>query len=443
MPLSERAKGPAALPREVHDVEIGDGREALLWLDAVELLWSHRRRIAQVAIVGLVLSSIAAYFYPKYEATVQLMPPDTGSSGLGSLMLPALSNSSGISGLMGLAGELLGSKSSGALFVKVLESRTIEDNLINKFELRKRYHVKYMEDARKKLRSRTTISEDKKSGVLTLVVDDRESQKATELAGAYVEELDRIMAKVATSAARRQRIFLEQRLVDEKKFLEDSEKQFSQFASSNMMLDVPQQTKVTVEAAARLQGEMIAARAELDGLQQIYTAENYRVRTLRAHVAELEKELGRINAGQIGTGAAPDPTNPYPSVKNLPVLGVQWADLYRTTRVHETVFELLTQQYEIARIQEAKEIPTVKVLDVPDVSEKRYPRPWTVILLGVLGSAALACLWFLLRDWWDRWDRDDPRRQLLARIYFGARGRLRWIRSHAPPDETKDETFDL
>jgi uncharacterized protein involved in exopolysaccharide biosynthesis len=124
-------------------------------------------------------------------------------------------------------------------------------------------------------------------------------------------------------------------------------------------------------------------------------------------------------------------------------LGVQWADLYRTTRVHETVFELLTQQYEIARIQEAKEIPTVKVLDAPAASEKRYPSPLAVVILGVLGSAVLGCLWFLLRDWWERWDRDDPRRQLLTRIYFGVRGRVRWVRSHAPPDEIKDETFDL
>lgn len=439
MPLGERAKGPAALPRELHDVEIGD-RQDVPWLDAVERLWLHRRNIAKAAIAGLILSSVAAFLYPKYEATVQLMPPDTGSSGLGALALPGLSNSSstGISGLLGLA-ELLGSKTSGALFIKVLESRTIEDSLISRFDLRKRYHKKYWEDARKKLSSRTTISEDKKSGVLTLVVEDRDPEWATKLAKAYVEELDRVMASVATSAARRQRIFLEQRLADETKFLEDSEHRFGQFASSNMMLDVPQQTKVTVEAAARLQGEMIAARAELEGLEQIYTAENYRIRYLRAHVAELEKELARINAGQMDAGRAQDPTNPYPSVKNLPVLGVQWADLYRTTRVHETVFELLTQQYEIARIQEAKEIPTVKVLDAPAVSEKRYPRPWVLIVLGVLASAALACLWLLLRDRWDRWDRDDPRRQLLTRIYFGAHGRMRWILSRAPRNQEEEE----
>src|SRR5215469_3200198 len=256
--IGDRIKEPAALPREVHDLEVARVQQ-VLWIDAVERLWSHRRNIAKLVIAGLVLSSIAAFVYPKYEATLQLMPPDTGSSGLASLALPALSNSSGLSGLAGLAGELFGTKNSGALFAKVLESRTIEDTLITRFDLRKRYHIKYWEDARKKLRKRTTITEDKKSGVLTLMVEDRDPQLATALAAAYVEGLDRIMASVATSAARRERIFLEQRLADESKFLEDSEKRFGQFASSTMILDVPQQTKVTVEAAAKLQGEMIAA----------------------------------------------------------------------------------------------------------------------------------------------------------------------------------------
>jgi capsule polysaccharide export protein KpsE/RkpR len=313
-----------------------------------------------------------------------------------------------------------------------MESRTIEDNLINRFDLRKKYGLKYWEDARRKLRSRTTITEDKKSGVLTIVVKDRDPQQAVALTGAYIEELNRVMASVATSSARRERIFLEQRLTEEKKYLEDSEKKFSHFASSTMMLDVPQQTRVTVEEAAKLQGELIAARAELEGLEQIFTNENFRVRALRARVAELERELARINAGQISATANQDPTSPYPSVKNLPVLGVEWADLYRTTKIHETVFELLTQQYEMARIQEAKEIPTVKVLDSPWVSERRYPRPWQVMILGVFGSAVLGCVWVLLLDWFRHWDDQDPRRILLSRLYFGTWRRLKplWAEAH-------------
>jgi hypothetical protein len=116
---------------------------------------------------------------------------------------------------------------------------------------------------------------------------------------------------------------------------------------------------------------------------------------------------------------AQDPANPYPSVKNLPLIGVQWTELYRNTKIHETVFELLTQRYEVARIQEAKDMPTVKILDPPSVSERKYPRISQVILLGTILSFLLACFGVYLKNRWDRLDPQDPRRVLLSRIYGG------------------------
>jgi capsule polysaccharide export protein KpsE/RkpR len=187
-----------------------------------------------------------------------------------------------------------------------------------------------------------------------------------------------------------------------------------------MTLDIPQQIRVTVDAAARLQGELLAARAELEGLQQTYASENVRIKTLRARIGVLEKQLIAINSGQPG-GKSADPTNPYPSVKALPQLGVQWADLYRESKIHETVFEMLTQQYELARIQEAKEIPVAKIMDEPALPEKRYPRWWLVILITTVAVNLLACSGVVLQDRWGRWDPSDPRRELLANIYDGVR----------------------
>jgi uncharacterized protein involved in exopolysaccharide biosynthesis len=179
-------------------------------------------------------------------------------------------------------------------------------------------------------------------------------------------------------------------------------------------LDVPQQTKVTVEAAARLQGELIASQAQLEGLKQTYTEENIRVKSVQAHVNELERELAKINSGR--TPNVQDPTSPYPSVKNLPILGVKWADLYRQTKIRETVVELLTQQFEMARIQEAKEIPSVKVLDPASTPERREPSWEVVIALGTLLSALLACRGYFFKNFWDRWDQDDPRRILISQV---------------------------
>jgi len=345
-------------------------------------------------------------------------------------------------GLGSLAGDLLGGKNAGALFAKVLGSRTIQDSLVERFQLRQRYWKRYNEDARKILDSHTKIEEDKKSGVLTIIVKDSDPQMATNMANAYVEELDKVIAKVSTSSARRERMFIEQRLADEKKALEEAEQRFSKFASNSMALDVPQQIRVTVESAARLQGELIGARAELEGLRQIYSPENTRVVTLSARVAELEKQLRRINSARADPIGIQDPTFPYPSVKNLPMLGVQWADLYRDSKIHETVFEMLTQQYEIARIQEAKEIPTVKVLDAAVVPEKRHPRPWQILLAGVVLSTILACCGVVLQGKWEKWDSRDPRRIILSRAYSGIHSVLpKRLRESAASDNGDEENF--
>jgi uncharacterized protein involved in exopolysaccharide biosynthesis len=434
MPLSEAER--EVLRSEANGTALPQPSPKWLgWTDAVYQLWLQRRRIARWAALAFLLSAPVAWHYPKYESTAQIMPPDSAGSSLASIMPAAISKSPG---LMGLAGDLMGVKSTSAVFAKVLQSRTVLDHLIDRFDLRKKYHLSRWEDARLKLASRTIIAEDKKSGVITISFQDHDAGLATAVTDAYVEELGSVMTKVSTSAARRERIFIEQRLADENKNLQDAEQQFSQFASTNMALDVPEQTKVTVEAAARLHGEWIAAKAQLEGLKQTYTEENIRVKSAQAHVNELERALTKINSGR--TAAVQDPTSPYPSVKTLPLLGARWSDLYRNVKIRETVVELLTQQYEMARIQEAKEIPSPKVLDPASKPESRRPS-WLLILLGgtFLGTG-MACFGYFLKNWWERWDQDDPRRMLIVQVFGGGRRKnsLRGMlqRRAGKPEET-------
>jgi capsule polysaccharide export protein KpsE/RkpR len=388
------------------------------WLDIAEYLWSRRVTVFWWTLVGTALSGLLAYKLCLYEATAQVMPPDSGSGNLSSLV-PSLLRAPGASNLTGMATEMFGMRTSGALYVKILQSHTVEDNLINQFDLRHRYTwfrswPLYYEDARSKLESRTKISEDKKSGVISVMVRDHNAAFAKDLANAYLQQLDRLVVQVATSAARREREFLEQRLQEEKKTLADSEQRFSSFASNTMALDVPEQTRVMLEASAKLQGELIVARSELKGLEETYTGENPRVKTVQARINELERESKRIN-GQSVTG---DPASPYPSVKQLPTVGLEWAELYRDRKIHETVYEMLTQQYEMARVQEAREIPTIKVLDPGEQPEKVHPRPLLVIWIGALVSVILACLGAHLQHLGRRWEANDPRRIVLTRLFI-------------------------
>jgi len=179
-----------------------------------------------------------------------------------------------------------------------------------------------------------------------------------------------------------------------------------------------------VEAAAALQGQMIAAQAELSGLQQIYTNNNVRVRAAQARVDELQRKLTDI--GSAGTQGGSQSANAlYPSIRKLPLLGVTYADLYRQTKIQETVYELLTQQYELAKVQEAKEIPTVKVLDAAIVpTKKSFPPRKLILLLGTTLGLALAMTWIVGKTRWDAVEASDPHRVLAVEVFTALQARM-------------------
>jgi capsule polysaccharide export protein KpsE/RkpR len=374
-------------------------------LPALQLLWEKRRMLYRVAAWALVSSTVIAFLIPKqYESSVSIMPPDSmNSSGT---MLAALATKASPE-LAAMAGGLLGAKGSGALFVDLFRSRSVQDHVVDRLNLQKVYWSRYHQDARKKLNSRTGVSEDRKSGVITLTVTDRSPQRAHDIAQAYVEELDRLVSQVSTSSARRERVFIEGRLATVKGDLEDAEKQFGAFASKNSTLDIKEQTKAMVESAGVLQGQLIASQSELQSLEQIYTSSNVRVRSLQARVDELKRQLQKLEGTDASLASdAAQPDQLYPPIRKLPLLGVEWADLYRRMKIQETVYELLNQQYELARIQEAKEIPTVNVADPANVPEKKSFPPRLVIILALTLLAACGATAWIIGS--ARWEQIDP-----------------------------------
>ncbi len=390
----------------------------------LRLLWEQRRFLLRWMLIGLVVSLLVAFLIPsRYEATTQLMPPENQSGGGAAAFLAAAgrggSGSGSGSGLAGLAGDLLGTKNSGALFVGILSSRTVQDRLIEQFDLRREYWDSKMEDARTDLAKHTGVSEDRKSGIISISVWDHNPQRAADMAGAYVKELDRLVAQVSTSAARRERIFLDDRLHSVKQDLDASALKFSEFASKNTAIDIPAQGKAMVEAAATLQGQLIFAESELHGLEAIYTDQNVRVKALRARVSELRTQLGKMGGESGAAGALSSKSDPslYPSIRQLPVLGVTYADLYRRAKIQETVFELLTQQYELAKVQEAKEIPSVKVLDAAVVpTKKSFPPVGAFTAVGTVLFLLGACAWIFLNRSYAAIDPQDPRKQLAEEV---------------------------
>jgi len=391
-------------------------------LPYLQLFWANRRLLQRAVILAFVTSLAIAFLIPaRYQSTTRLMPPD-GQSGTG-LLLAAMADRKG-SNLGGLAGDLLGVKSSGALFVGILSSNSVQDALIRQFQLNKVYHSSTIEDARKELARHTDISEDRKSGIIAIGVIDHDPQRATAMAQEYLTQLDRMVALVSTSSARRERIFLEERLRTVKADLDTAARNFSDFASKNTAIDIPAQGKAMVEAAAILQGQLIAAQAELSSLQQVYTTNNVRVRATQARVSELQSKLNEIAGAGTQTELKSD-NSLYPSIRKLPLLGVTYSDLYRETKIQETVYELLTQQYELAKVQEAKEIPSVKVLDVAIVpTKKSFPPQAVIVVLGTILGISSAMVWLVRKSRWDAIDANDPRKIFATEVLSTVQARM-------------------
>lgn len=432
------------------DAMVLDRRELLAanerQAELLRLLWERRRFLLRAATVGLFVSTLIAFLIPKsYTSTAQLMPPDSQSSS-GLAMMAAMAGKASGGGLAGITGDLLGLKSSGALFIGVLRSETSQDRIIKQFDLQKVYGERLLMNARKMLDQNTAISEDRKSGIITISVTDRDPQRAAAIANAYVDELNSLVAQLSTSAAHREREFLEDRLKVAKVDLDEASNQLAQFSSKNNTLDIQAEGKAMLDAAGSLAGQLIAAESELQGLRQIYTDNNARVRALNARVSELRKQLNKLGGTQDQnpqTGAAQpknasqpessDPpsdkasTSPFPTIRNLPLLGAKYADYYRRAKIQETVFEMLTEQYELAKVQEAKETPSVKVLDPARVPEKKsFPPRSLIVLLGTLCVFTVAAVWVLAAKGWSEVDPGDPRKVLALEVAQSVKVNTPW-----------------
>lgn len=414
--------------RPSHGVSPTDVVKRPTWITNASLFWDNRHLMLRVAGVAFALSMLIAFILPKeYESGARIMPPEQG--GNGAAMLAALVGKSSASGLAGLAGSLIGAKNNSALFVALLHSGTISSHLIDKFDLQRVYHKRYRDSTAKRLARLTKITEDPKNGVITIVVTDEDRNRAKELAQAYLDELNGLVARVNTSSAHREREFIEQRLNTVQAELQRAQLELSDFSSKNTTIDLKEQTKATVDAGAKLEGQLIAGESELSSLRQIYGDQNVRVRAAEARDAILRRELQRVNeqSSQGTEGQNLDATHPYPALRELPRLGVNWANLYRTVRIHETVFDLLSEEYETARIDEAKSIPTVGIIDFPNLPERKSaPHRLLIVLISTVLSIILTAIYLLARRFWRELEAFDPRRELATQIKSTISGK--WVR---------------
>lgn len=369
-----------------------DEKELTLY-DYLQPLVKYRRFIIRFWLITVILSVIISFILPKiYTATATIMPPNQGGD------TASLLSGLGLGGNMGnLASLVLGMPSSADLYVDMLSSRVIADTLIQRFNLMDIYKDKYHEDAIKDLADHTTI--DKTKGeMVTVTVEDKDPKRAAAIANAYIEELDKLTRQLGMSSASRMRKFLELRITDTKKQLQTDEENLKQFQATHKMAALDEQTKAMVEGAAELEGQLIAAQTELGILRSFSTKDNVHVKLTEAKIDELKKQLAKIEgsvpsvtAGKTSVSNKSGNDSFYIPLSQIPDLGLQLVRLIREVKIQETVFELLTQQYELARVNEAKDTQTIQIVDYAKVPDKKAkPKRILIVFITAVLSFGLA-----------------------------------------------------
>jgi uncharacterized protein involved in exopolysaccharide biosynthesis len=383
-------------------------------LDYLRVLKKRGRMILGLCAVSVVTAFVYSYFVlPKiYESTASILPPSEPKGGGG---LSALLATSGAAQFLG--GALPLASTNKDVFVAMLKSRTMADEVIREFDLLKVYGLQNsnapMQGARGRLQGTTNVRASRE-GVISVTVEDRDPRRAADIANFYLATLDRLNRTLNVTEAGRNRAFIESRLKETEGGLRKAEEDLRRFQEQNRAVVLQDQARASIEGAAKLKGEIMAAEVQLEVVRGFSTEQNPQVIQLKTHIEGMKRQFAKMQYGQ-GMELPSLSTNPgegHPEIvvpfARVPRIGLDLARLTREAKVQQTVFELLTQQYEQAKIAEARDSPTVQVLDraVPAEWKSKPKTRQNMMIAGAISLFAGIFLAFFL-EYWERITREQ------------------------------------
>lgn len=331
-------------------------------------VWARRRSVLTMAAAGTVVVVIVSLLLPNwYQATGTLLPPTEQDTSFGITRL-----------LRGVAvpGVSLPTQASPAdVFVAVLESRRLNEEIARRYDLKKRYKKKYMQEALKELKrhARFKLNE---SGTVSLAVEDKDPKRAADMLNDYIELLDQFNREVRMTKGKRTREFVETRLKETQRDLASAENRLAAYQSKNKTVALSPEMSSAVETAARMYAQRAALHVRLGVVKSYSRGETDEQRRIEDQLTQLDRQL-----------------------QQLPETGLELARLLREVKTQEQVYILLTAQHEEARIDEARDVVTVDVLDYGTPPERKSrPKRTVIVLIGGLVSLAAGIGWALAQE---------------------------------------------
>jgi uncharacterized protein involved in exopolysaccharide biosynthesis len=350
-------------------------------LDVLIILAKHKAKLFVFPLVVAVIAAAITLAIPNtYMASTKLLPPQQSQSGAAAMLAQLGGVASAVAGGAGL-------KSQGDLYIGMLKSRTVADGLIKKFDLKKRYDTDSQEKARRLLAENTDINAGK-DGLITIEVEDEDQNIVANLANAYVAEFSNLSHVLAVTEASQRRVFFEQQLERSKNNLAAAEMALKLGLDTHGVVSVDADSRAIVETTSRLRAQISAKEIQLNSMDAFVTANNPDYKRVQEELASLKVELSKLENGR-----------PDASSGGRKQEGLKNIKLLREVKYHQMLFELLAKQYELARIDEAKDPLLVQVLDKAMTPERKFkPKRTVIVLLSAIGGFFVAILWAFLAE---------------------------------------------
>jgi len=375
----------------VEEKPIETQEEEINLLDYLIVLAKQKRFIIKVTSGFAIIAAIASLVMsPVYKAETKILPPVNISSGIASQLMNQLGQLGTIAGISGLP---INGKAPNELYIGLLKSRTVLDEMINRFDLMKLYGKRYRENAREKLINDVlTVRDDRKSGIITINIEDKDPKRAAEMANAFVEELQKLNTGLAITQASQRRLYFEEQLKAAKTSLTQAEENMKGFQEKTGALHIESQAKAVLEGIGMIRAQIAAKEVEIKVMKTYSTPQNPDLKRVEETLKGLRAELAKME-GKGGKGH--DPLMP---TGRMAQLGTDYAKQLRDLKFNEVLYGLLLQQYEAAKLDEGKNATTIQIIDKAVPPEKRVKpkRTAMVMLAAIIGFFLSAFAAFLI-----------------------------------------------
>lgn len=392
----------------------------LSFIDILVVLADHRRVIFWTSAIAVLLAIPISLLLPKrYTATITVLPPQQSSS-LGAMLesqLSGMGSSSqlgGLAGMAALAGSSLGLKNPNSRYVGMFRSRIVEDPIIEQFGLVKEYHDKYLSDARRAFEKHTTVDGNTKDGLIHISVEDRDPRRAAAIANAYVDGFRQLSDSLAVSSALQRKDFFQHQLEQAKDNLANAEEALKATELKTGMIEVTSQARALIETVANLRAQIAAREMIIQGMQTYATGQNAQMTQEEQELGSLRTQLAKLGGDQSTADGLIVPKG------KVPEAALEYVRRLRDVKYYETIFEVLARQFELAKLDEAKEGAMVQVVDPAVVPDKRsFPKRSFIVIGAGVGGLILGMFYALLAAALQRM-KEDPETAIKIEHVTGA-----------------------